>query len=169
MALKLPSWTWNYDGLTGEGELANVCVLTSLWWRENLWSLKSSLLFSVELMDLISTVNSPIIYSFEMDRVLHPAGCLCMDSEAEQASVAWISQICKGPGRTYSMAVTLAVSAAEQKTQQGLVGNPAPERGRECTREENSGLGLQSAVKYLGYKRQRDFGVLTLQLSLLGS
>lgn len=31
MALELPSWTWDYDGLTGEGELANVCVLTSSW------------------------------------------------------------------------------------------------------------------------------------------
>lgn len=67
------------------------------------------------------------------------------------------------------MAVTLAVSAAEQKTQQGLVGNPVSERGRECTREENSGLGLQSTVKYLGHKRQSDFGVLTLLVSLLGS
>lgn len=35
--------------------------------------------------------------------------------------------------------------------------------------QENSGPGLQSAVKYLGYKRQSDFGVLTLLLSLLGS
>lgn len=40
MALELPRWTWNYDGLTGEGELANVCVLTSLRWRENPWSLE---------------------------------------------------------------------------------------------------------------------------------
>lgn len=38
----------------------------------------------------------------------------------------------------------------KQKIPQGLVGNLIPDGWRECTREEDSDLGLQPAVKYLG-------------------